>query len=87
MVLLTLYGTEANEGLMNQIVEGNATTANGTFKVLWDTENLYMLIQVNDPIRSAWDLESTTVNPWNVRQCGDILWDLQSVNSTAYQKR
>jgi hypothetical protein len=55
---------EANEGLMNQITEGNATTANGTFKVLWDTENLYMLIQVNDPIRSAWDFESASVNPW-----------------------
>jgi hypothetical protein len=54
----------ANEGKMDQIVEGNATTANGTFKVLWDEEFLYLFIQVNDPIRSAWDFESADVNPW-----------------------
>ncbi len=54
----------ANEGLMDQIVEGDATSANGTFRILWDEEFLYFLIQVNDPIRSAWDFESENVNPW-----------------------
>ncbi len=54
----------ANVGKMDQIAEGGATTANGIFSVLWDEENLYLLIQVNDPIRSAWDFESESVNPW-----------------------
>jgi hypothetical protein len=54
----------ANEGKMDQIVEGSATTADGTFKVLWDEENLYLFIQVNDPIRSPWDFDSENVNPW-----------------------
>lgn len=54
----------ANLGMMDQIVEGDETTTNGSFRILWDEENLYLFIRVNDPIRSAWDIEAPDVNPW-----------------------